>query len=221
MIGALQAEVDPERVSEVNIGTASKPHWVYAAPVFAVSAQSRPLAVHVLKKGHVRRPAPRSAAARMREDARAMIAVLDSPIAVIVQEPAAPQGARPRIAGLTLIGDGRNGDLVRIVGVHLADPSLSETAAMALADRGQMPIPGALTMSAYPNGRDSALAVKDLSPILNLLNVASMFMVCVALALTFRVFTGRPGRQRDAFVQVKAVGAFPPYPNRTGRGKSR
>lgn len=215
------AEVDPEKVVEVNVGTASKPQWVNVAPVFAVSARSRPLAVQLLKQGQVRRPAPRSAVARMREDARALLPLVDRPIGVIVQETAGPQGAHPRISGLTPVGDGRNGDLVGIVGVRLADTSLLENAATALAGRGLTPVPDALAMSVYPNGRDAALAIKDLSPILNMLNTLSMLTVLVALALMLRAFAVKPGRRSEPSVQVKAVGAFPPYPGRTGHSQSR
>jgi len=215
----LLAEVDLGKTVEMNLGSDARPNWVYAVPVFAVSAEARPLAVHRLLGEKLRRPQPRSSAGDIRAAAQRLESMVDRPIGMLVQETGTLADPSLALFGLTALGSGRSGLLVSVAGARLNAPSLREAAYLKLASAGIVPDKGTIAISPYKEGREQALIVRDVTWLSSVLTAVSLCLVMVAVSLMLRILPNWPKRPNKAFATFEAVSAFPLPAHRVSQSK--
>ncbi len=143
------AEVDLASASAANVGSESNPFWLIVVPLYQVSTEALPLARQhlVASRQTVRRPVSRQSAEELSaEESLALLA--DEPKGVIVSEviDGVTTVSAERL-GLDVIGQGKNGTLVRFAGVALGGGTLIDAAAASLKERGIELVRDALMVS--------------------------------------------------------------------------
>lgn len=206
------AEVDPGSVTMVNFGSAARDHWVRVVPIYPVGSEALPFAEQYLAAAVSlpRRPVPREDAAKLagRRIDRAMAG--SGPIGVIVsQDMPAPAKAADDL-GLTVLGEGETGPLVRIVGTSLDGASFRTEVSAALAQAGIAVPPEMLMIAPYELGREAAFATRDHTATRQMLAWLGVLLAGLGLFQMFPILPSLPRRGAPKVARVEAVGAFPP-----------
>ena len=198
------AEVDLASATAANVGSEDTPLWLTVLPLYQVSADALPLArQHLMVSRHtVRRPMARSAAPEL----EAQAAQADAPLGVIIAETVAGQTTvTTTTLGLEVIGQGKNGTLVRISGVALGGGNLLDAAAASLQERDIGLRQDALVVS--PKSPD--VTGLDLAWLKTSLIWASVLMVLLAAILRSPLRWQFLPKAPEPVEEVQAVRSFP------------
>jgi len=214
MVGELQviAEIDVDGTAYINVGSADVPHMLAVVPLFAVSRLSQPFATKFLwdSRGAMRRPMPRSIAPLLADLSEATRLLEGQTLGVAVIDLAEGQRIGSlRSLGLSVLGDGLRGPLVRIVGVEIDGDALIGSATEALAKQGIAIASDVPMLSPYSDPRATVLAVRDMTPIRQSLSWAAVLTIFISLVLRIPFPKLFPRLREETIEEVPAMHAFP------------
>ena len=214
VVGELQvmAEIDLEGAAYINVGSTDNPQMVGVVPLFAVSRLSQPFAEAFLaeSRGAARRPMPRPAASLMENASDATRILETQTLGVAVIDLAKGQSIHTlRSLGLSDLGEGLHGPLVRIVGVEIYGATLTDSATAALAKQGTIIAPHLPMLSPYTDPRATVLAVRDMTPISQSLSWVAILIVGISVVLRFPMPELLQRSKEETIKEASAIHSFP------------
>ena len=210
------AEAAIERGIQIDVGLDGATRLLDAIPIYPVSRQSFPI-VRSLSDIQ-RRPAERAEAKAMAQRRAAQSATESLPVGVMIFEAEAGAGL-PDFDNWHL-GQGANGPLLGLSGVHLQDTEVTARIASAFVQNGVNLAANTLVIAPYVEGRTSVTSAKDYSFEQSALFLSSAIMISFGLALlfAFRPSLRKPkrrnaGKTDEAIEDFPAAGPFQPIAN--------
>ncbi len=199
------AEAAFDRAVRATVGKDAQ-RLVDIVPIFPVSRQSYS---KVKSLGDTqRRPAPRSQAAVISKRYDAMARIESMPVGVAVFQ-ATETSTLPDVSHL-ILGEGRNGALMNLTGLHICGAEVLEVAAAPLAQMGVVLTQEALAIAPYVDGRAIGPAsARDTSNLQNTLFWVSLGMLAFGLIAMSTAQSPTKNQSKNMAHQVKATGAFP------------
>lgn len=200
------AEAAIDRVVRVDVGDENSPRLLDIVPLFPVSRQSLPIATGLTTD--IRRPVARALAPQLTEHNETLTRVEAMPVGLIVFE--AYQDREVIGFEHLYVGQGTNGPVVDLTGVHLGASAILQQATGTLAEKGVHITSSTLVISPYLHGRVTGPEITDFSTLRRTLFWMSALMITFGLALLFSLLPSiKTKKKAEASHEVKAVGAFP------------
>lgn len=206
------AEIAFDRQVRLNVGSTERGQLVDIVPLFAVSRDAAREAGHRLGMPDVSglvRPRARAEAERIREENIGLAAFERIPVGAILMEVAGEEGVTAADLGMIALGEGANGPLVSIRGIHLGGQTLKAWASDGLSAQGLSLAENAIFISPYAVGNASALVVSDLSSLRNSLVVVAFVFMSLSVIMALPRFQLRRRHEDDEVETVEAISRLP------------